>query len=160
MVDNIVQLEVRHANIRAKANYLVTKAQPPLYYLPWKLTSNEEARIQEQLDEAEATIKQERAEFEERRAREEEEKIRRHESTENDHANQDLAKSGDKSLEITRGENDTTMGGQDPVIPSNGKHETTNVIAPDDEDERKHSDAAAQDVGDVVIEAGEDTVIY
>ena len=34
------------------------------------------------------------------------------------------------------------------------------MSAPDDEDEKKRSHATTQDVGDAVIEAGEDTVIY
>lgn len=161
-------LQLRHANLRARANYLCTKSKPVLYYLPWKLTAEEEARIQEQLDEAELTIQRERADFERLRAREDEDEGQRPEATAERHTNADYSRPSrsspyvqrDDELDTVMGDDTTIRADHDSVNPSNEKNENTNVSTPEQDDERRRSDTTVQDVGDVVIEAGEDTVIY
>ncbi|KAI5796368.1 pinin/SDK/memA/ protein conserved region-domain-containing protein [Peziza echinospora] len=57
-------MHVRHSNLRAQANFLCTKARPSLYYLPWKLTAEEEIRIKDQIEDTDALIQRELADFE------------------------------------------------------------------------------------------------
>lgn len=163
-------LELKHANLRGRANYLCTKSKPPLYYLPWKLTEEEEARIQAQLEEAESTIKRERADVDRQRAHEDEDERGRRDSPAEESANTDhprLSRSSpdvqresrDDDLNVDTGDDNAAGADHGSVNPSNRKHENTNVRVPDHDKER-HSDATVQDGGDIVIEAGEDAVIY
>ncbi|KAF8423679.1 pinin/SDK/memA/ protein conserved region-domain-containing protein [Tirmania nivea] len=159
-------LELKHANLRRRANYLCTKSRPPLYYLPWKLTEEEEARIQAQLDEAEATIERERAEVDRRRTLENEDRgFQTVECTNTDHSRRSRPspdgrrESRDDDQDVM-GDDATASADHVSVNPSIEEHENTNVTVPDHDNERRRSDATVQDGGDVVIEAGEDAVIY
>lgn len=131
----------------------------------------EEARIQAQLDEAERTIKRERMEVDRRRAREEDGRSHSRDSPAEGRANTDQpclshsspnAQRGnrDDDLDVVIGDDYITDADHGSVNPVRGKHESTNVEATGDNKERGHTDAAVQDGGDVVIEAGEDAVIY
>lgn len=119
----------------------------------------------------EATIKRELADVERGRVRDVSDERRQSEFTSDEHTNTDhpqtfrsspdiQRKRDDDDLDTVMVENDNSKAIQTPVNPSNGKQENTNVSAPVDDVERRGSDTTAQDVGDVVIEAGEDTVIY
>ncbi|KAF8464052.1 pinin/SDK/memA/ protein conserved region-domain-containing protein [Kalaharituber pfeilii] len=158
-------MHLRHANLRAQANYLKTKARPSLFYLPWKLTVEEEALIQDQLQGVEHQIKQEVTDFEARRQREEEEEEERRAYRDDRHEGQlspmdldtHLANENDdhgpewRRRESRDVENDSEISA---VNPSNGKRVSTNV---NDDGGREGTNV---DNGDLVIEAGEDTVIY
>ncbi|EFR04745.1 pinin/SDK/memA domain-containing protein [Nannizzia gypsea CBS 118893] len=52
--------EIRHANALAMANFLQTKAEPPLYYRPWYLRPQDETKIQSQIAEVKTSIEKER----------------------------------------------------------------------------------------------------
>lgn len=52
---------LKHANMRAMANFLQTNAHPPLYYRPWELRADEEELIERQKNEVETQIAEELA---------------------------------------------------------------------------------------------------
>ena len=115
------------------------------------------------MEEAEATIKRERVDVDRRRAREDEDERSRLDSLAEERANTDHPQLSRSSFDVQResrdDDPDMDMGIDGSVNPSPRHHETTNMRAPDHDDERRDSDATAQDGGDV-IEAGEDAVIY
>lgn len=52
-------MRTRHQNLRNMAHFLQTKTEPHLYYKPWETTPEEDDTIQDQIAEAEETIKRE-----------------------------------------------------------------------------------------------------
>ncbi|KAF9872620.1 hypothetical protein CkaCkLH20_09799 [Colletotrichum karsti] len=60
-------MKTRHSNMLAMAHSLKTKAQPAIFYRPWKLTREQEDTIGDQLQGVKATIARELDAFEERR---------------------------------------------------------------------------------------------
>ncbi|KXH55846.1 hypothetical protein CNYM01_09561 [Colletotrichum nymphaeae SA-01] len=71
---SLPQMKGRHANMLAKAQSLRTKAGPPIYYRPWKLTKEQEDEIDDQVQDAKNTIARELEAFKDRK----EEHERRH----------------------------------------------------------------------------------
>ncbi|CAI7633196.1 unnamed protein product [Penicillium glandicola] len=59
-------MHTRHSNMLAMAHFFKTQAQPALYYKPWQSRPGDDATIKQQIEEAEATIAREVAEFEAR----------------------------------------------------------------------------------------------
>ncbi|KAL7269043.1 hypothetical protein RUND412_008306 [Rhizina undulata] len=155
-------MNLRHTNLLAQANILYTAASPKLFYLPWKLLPAEEERIRAQIEEAEATVKREREEFEQ--LKEHDEDLPR-DLTSANHPHNDLDAVNEDVSMIAIGED--IDDGNDTVNPTIGEntnldhhlHHTTHEY-----DERVASDLRRQsdagDNGDLIVEAGEDTVIY
>ncbi|KAI5296032.1 hypothetical protein KEM52_006003 [Ascosphaera acerosa] len=52
-------MTLRHANMRAMANFLKTRTEPALYYKPWRLRPSQEDDIDDQLSDVEDLIRQE-----------------------------------------------------------------------------------------------------
>ncbi|TQN73357.1 Pinin-like protein 1 [Colletotrichum shisoi] len=52
-------MKTRHVNMLAMAHSLRSKAKPPVYYRPWKLTSEQEDRIDGQIEDAKVVIARE-----------------------------------------------------------------------------------------------------
>ncbi|KAJ5431368.1 Pinin/SDK/MemA protein [Penicillium cf. griseofulvum] len=59
-------MQTRHSNMLAMAHFHKTRAEPALYYKPWQPRPGDESVIKQQIEEAEATIAREVAEFEAR----------------------------------------------------------------------------------------------
>ncbi|KAJ5295723.1 hypothetical protein N7508_010544 [Penicillium antarcticum] len=59
-------MNTRHGNMIAMAHFLKTRAEPVLYYKPWQSRPGDESVIQKQIEEAQATVAREVAEFEAR----------------------------------------------------------------------------------------------
>ncbi|KAJ5479765.1 hypothetical protein N7530_005274 [Penicillium desertorum] len=59
-------MQTRHSNMLAMAHFFKTQAQPALYYKPWQPRPGDDAMIKQQIEEAEATVAREVAEFEAR----------------------------------------------------------------------------------------------
>ncbi|KOS43056.1 hypothetical protein ACN38_g6061 [Penicillium nordicum] len=59
-------MQTRHSNMLSLANFHKTQAKPVLYYKPWQPRPGDEAAIKQQIEEAEATVAREVAEFEAR----------------------------------------------------------------------------------------------
>lgn len=125
------------------------------FYLPWKLLPAEEERIKLQIEETEDTIAQEQRDFQLRREQEQEdEQLNRANSLDEP----DLATDHHhEAIDTTAGDND--HGDAETVNPENDDTNLDNAPVLDEGlDARRLSDLG--DTGDVVVEAGEDTVIY
>ncbi|KAE8454336.1 hypothetical protein EG329_005261 [Mollisiaceae sp. DMI_Dod_QoI] len=136
-------MRIRHSNILAMAQFLSTKAQPKLYYLPWKLRPEDEERIKSQVAEAEALIEREVAEFHAQHSKETHEKI---------------------ETEETNGTSKETVGEpatESPSVPTLAV-DTTNRPAQARQSDQTKTDkhALEEHNGEVVVENEEDTVIY
>ncbi|KAJ5195912.1 Pinin/SDK/MemA protein [Penicillium cf. viridicatum] len=59
-------MQTRHSNMLALAHFHKTQAEPALYYKPWQPRPGDDAAIKQQIEEAEATVAREVAEFEAR----------------------------------------------------------------------------------------------
>ncbi|KAL2373474.1 hypothetical protein RJZ57_002053 [Blastomyces gilchristii] len=57
-------MRLRHSNQLAMAHFLKTSTEPVLYYKPWELRPEEEARIEQQIEDCKAAIAREVEEFE------------------------------------------------------------------------------------------------
>ncbi|KAK1981634.1 pinin/SDK/memA/ protein conserved region-domain-containing protein [Colletotrichum cereale] len=60
-------MKSRHASMVAMAHSLRTKAVPPIYYRPWKFTKEQEDEIDDQIQNAMATVARETEAFRERK---------------------------------------------------------------------------------------------
>jgi hypothetical protein len=108
------------------------------------LLPRDEERIQAQIEEAEATVDREVAEFEERRRRERED-------------------GGPESNEKSNSEANETVGesnNANPAIPSAPDASATNPTPTPSDVHKPAHEPVADDSGEVVVEADEDTVIY
>ncbi|KAK4986845.1 hypothetical protein LTR50_005056 [Elasticomyces elasticus] len=150
-------MRTRHSNMRYKAYFLTTTAEPKL------LTEDQENRIVDQLLEVEVMIDREEEEFQEKRKRErspsEAKPLSRHMKT--------ASTNGDEHHQQQKVAASPNVVGQElpaeaPVTQN--EHENTNVAQPSSESTNEHgvSDKKMEpqdDAGDM-IEAEEDTVIY
>ncbi|KAJ5841934.1 hypothetical protein N7534_011764 [Penicillium rubens] len=59
-------MQTRHSNMLAMAHFFKTQAQPALYYKPWQPRPGDDTTIKRQIEETEATVSREVAEFEAR----------------------------------------------------------------------------------------------
>ncbi|KAI2706468.1 hypothetical protein DTO012A7_5231 [Penicillium roqueforti] len=59
-------MQTRHSNMLAMAHFFKTQAEPALYYKPWQPRPGDDSTVKQQIEEAEATIAREVAEFEAR----------------------------------------------------------------------------------------------
>ncbi|KAJ5800337.1 uncharacterized protein N7518_002405 [Penicillium psychrosexuale] len=59
-------MQTRHSNMLAMAHFFKTQAEPALYYKPWQPRPGDDSTINQQIEEAEATVAREVAEFEAR----------------------------------------------------------------------------------------------
>ncbi|GKU02739.1 hypothetical protein FLAG1_04796 [Fusarium langsethiae] len=128
----------KHTKMLAVAQYLRTKSQPQIYYLPWKLTEAQEDVIDEQTRHAKATIEREVEAFSERKERQANSGRRSSVRTET------TAPSNEESVHGSK----TTNGTEHP-----GKTQKTGHEA--DHHGHHHDEAV-----DVLEEADEDMVIY
>ena len=176
-------MNVRHEAMRAQAGFLKTRAEPEVFYLPWKLNDEEEEVVKKQRDEVEIRIDAELDDFAELKSkwREEGDGI-------NDDGVGDAPKTtegvesdvsrhvGDATLQVLQ---KTAEGSGESVLPlpdqptvEEQRENDTEDQAPTpqvdgealrlqqqdrEEIERKGS---VDDTDDVVVEGEEDTVIY
>ncbi|KAH8161183.1 hypothetical protein CIB48_g7073 [Xylaria polymorpha] len=133
-------MKTKHADMLAKAQYLQTEAKPKIFYRPYELTPSQKDRIQDQVQQAENSIKKEVSEFKERK----EQRL------------QSLGIVPKPSLS----EKDETVGKPNDEPPTDKSQpestnrpssRATNKVGPDKESDR---------ADDVMIEEDEDTVIY
>ncbi|KAB8277665.1 pinin/SDK/memA/ protein conserved region-domain-containing protein [Aspergillus minisclerotigenes] len=157
-------MRTRHSNLLAMSHFLKTRTEPVLYYKPWQLRSGDEAIIREQVEEAEATVAREVAEFEARYpAHEEDTSKNQDEVTQED---RDQAPEPEAEFKENK---DTT---QEPgAVGAETNHNRDSEAAPSDATainnnnipiNNDHADVhrGAEDDGGEVVEDKEDTVIY
>ncbi|EKG10971.1 Pinin/SDK/MemA protein [Macrophomina phaseolina MS6] len=158
-------MRIRHSNMLAQAHFLQTKTEPKLFYKPWELRPEEEDTIKAQIDDAEATIEKELADFE---------KQRRIEQEQEQHDKNDTQ----EKIEATEAQKAEDMVGSEQANePPNSPPEQDNVTTSDEQVQptsrpdtqknghspKEHDSKAKEhhdDHGEEVLEAEEDTVIY
>ncbi|KAJ5560923.1 hypothetical protein N7535_009120 [Penicillium sp. DV-2018c] len=175
-------MQTRHSNMLAIAHFLKTRTEPVLYYKPWQSRPGDESIIQQQIEEAKATIAREVAEFEARYPPEaftpeqptldeppqqtKEEKTKEPEATTQSDDQQvpppapepEVNPTDPDSKETAEGAPDTVgvvANDQKPIPPATD--ETTNVEEGATQDQ---TDTHRDDDGGEVLEDTEDTVIY
>ncbi|KAI1757833.1 hypothetical protein F4782DRAFT_146973 [Xylaria castorea] len=134
-------MQTKHTDMLAKAQFLQTEAKPKIFYRPYELTRSQKDRIQDQIEQAENSIKKAVSEFKERKEQ---------------HL-QGLGIAPKPSLL----EKDETVGKPNDELPTDKPQppeptnrpssRATNKVGPDKESDR---------ADDVMIEEDEDTVIY
>ncbi|KAI1180365.1 pinin/SDK/memA/ protein conserved region-domain-containing protein [Nemania sp. FL0916] len=133
-------MKSKHIDMRAKARYLQSRAEPKIFYLPYELTRRQEDIIQEQVQQAESTIEKEIEEFKERK----EMRLR---------SLGIVAKPPILGTDVTVGKPHVESPTDKPQ-PESTNHppsRATNKVGPEKESDR---------ADDVMIEEDEDTVIY
>ncbi|KAF7117986.1 hypothetical protein CNMCM5793_007355 [Aspergillus hiratsukae] len=158
-------MRTRHSNLLAMAHFLKTKSEPVLYYKPWQLRPEDEDLIRRQIEEAEATISRERAEFEARHPPQEEteskeeKEIQAGNHQESPLPDADVQEPKDTAQESSdKGKAETSQdqnveAAQPETAPVNDVPVSVNQNDSDDH-------RAADDDGGEVVEDNEDTVIY
>ncbi|KAH7329113.1 pinin/SDK/memA/ protein conserved region-domain-containing protein [Stachybotrys elegans] len=146
-------MKQRQAKRLDLARFLRTRAEPHLYYLPWKLTRDQKDTIDDQIRDAKAANEEESADFARRKEA--------HEKRYGLSAQSRTALSGaeaqeepplaDAKAEKDKSTEDGAPSQQDPGTAGSGT--AKRAVKPAD---REHADES----GDVVVEAGEDMVIY
>ncbi|KAI9888674.1 MAG: hypothetical protein M1814_006529 [Vezdaea aestivalis] len=155
-------MKTRHANLLAMAGFLKTKAEPVLYYQPWKAQPEDDETIKAQIREAEDLIRREEDEFDRRQRLTESKELA---GTEPGHDVQTINGNGDNLGDKSQ----TEAGEKEKRSPDKIKGDdamTSNPKAgPDNEQEavdKARRDAARDDDdgGGVMMEHEEDTVMY
>ncbi|KAK5015833.1 hypothetical protein LTR16_003157 [Cryomyces antarcticus] len=161
-----LQAEEQEAGKRKKLEELMTvrrreqkKYDEQSYYKPWEMLPEDEARIKAQIEEAEATVDRELGDFE--RARDAERRPSDTNLTDGEPRAAAAPVAEDTLISSKAGD---TVGSELPDVPNASASDTNSTALPPDnvvesvqmENRRESID----ETGDVVFEAGEDTVIY
>ncbi|KAL4892318.1 pinin/SDK/memA/ protein conserved region-domain-containing protein [Aspergillus ambiguus] len=146
-------MRTRHANLLAMARFLKTKSEPVLYYKPWQLRPGDEDTIRDQIDQAEATIAREAAEFETRYPPQDPEKQPDETAPATETPGATAAPAASDTVGADTNLNDRGQEARTDDAPTNESHDA--VVAPDPTDEHR-----ADDDGGEVVEDQEDTVEY
>ncbi|KAI2637398.1 hypothetical protein GGS21DRAFT_511382 [Xylaria nigripes] len=140
-------MEIRHADMLAKAHHLQTRSNPKIFYLPWKLTRAQEDMIQDQIQQVENIIKQEVSEFEERKEQRSQTPAIAVKSPIPDEK-PDIS---EKHETVGKPNDEPPTDKSQPESTNCPPSRATNKVGPEKESDR---------VDDVMIEEDEDTVIY
>ncbi|CAI0653132.1 unnamed protein product, partial [Colletotrichum noveboracense] len=139
------QMKTRHSNMLAMAHALRTKTQPQIFFRPWKLTREQEDEIDDQIQDAKATIAREVEVFNERREEHERRYGRSRPPTRQE-----------QSAPVTaEASTDATSAPEAP--PAEALKADTNTLSHDTD---RHDREPHDESGDVVEDAEEDMVIY
>ncbi|KAK2591391.1 hypothetical protein QQS21_010916 [Conoideocrella luteorostrata] len=132
----------RHSKLLALAEFLKTKAEPAIYYLPWKRTSEQDDIIDEQIRVAKSTIAKEEEDFKALRGRHASRFGSRRQSTSTQREDGKPREGEDVSTKRLE------QREQKPASKDNQEQKPVEHHDPHDES------------GDVLVEADEDMVIY
>ncbi|MCJ1438644.1 hypothetical protein MMC27_008034 [Xylographa pallens] len=150
---NKQSMQIRHSSLLATANFLQTKSEPKLYYKPWDLLPEDDARIKAQITEAEATIARENMEHGVQSPKLVNDSLQPTDTTMTDVESEKPETVGQltNDEELIESSSVSNTNAQ-PVIESEKTVDTSTTS----ERSKDHVD----DGGDVVVEGEEDTVIY
>ncbi|KAI8942150.1 hypothetical protein NX059_000239 [Plenodomus lindquistii] len=159
---HLASMRARHDSLRNVAHFLQTETEPRLYYKPWATSPAEDDRIQEQIAQAEDTIRREMEEYEVRQQQG---------STEKRQVPADDSKTAQETNGSTRSPTDLDMKdhlanqpGSEAVRTSHTAQDAinSNMASLDPATDLPSTDDTEDDPNgeDVVEEAAEDTVIY
>lgn len=136
----------RHVKKLALARYLQTKAEPRIYYLPWRCTDHEQDIIDEQRRKARELVQREESEFEKRRKWH----IDRHGAA---------VKPRPQSPPREQPRPRTASPSPPDIAAAESAMNVDSNPGGGEEEENSRADGH-DDVGDIVEHAGEDMVIY
>ncbi|KAG5922326.1 hypothetical protein E4U61_005434 [Claviceps capensis] len=133
----------RHTKLLALADFLKTKSEPAIYYLPWKRTADQDDIIDDQVRAAKSTMAKEEEEFKALKERH----ALRYGLRRDSHARPDTTEETQGGETVQR----DAPGRDEEAIPGKGTAEPPKPTA--------HQDAHDES-GDVLVVAEEDMVIY
>ncbi|KAL2753476.1 hypothetical protein ACRALDRAFT_1077481 [Sodiomyces alcalophilus JCM 7366] len=141
-------MKTRHANVLARAHSLQTRAEPRIYYRPWKLTGKQTDAIDDQVSAAKAIISREVEDFKLHK----EQYDRRH-----GHRRPDKVPRGEeKPAEMAGAAADPDSSASGPAhVPAEAANVSPDPSRNGDSHDKDHDES-----GDVVVEGEEDTVMY
>ncbi|KAH7354279.1 pinin/SDK/memA/ protein conserved region-domain-containing protein [Plectosphaerella cucumerina] len=167
-------MKTRHANLIARAHSLYTKAEPRIYYKPWKLTAAQEDILDDQIAEAKATAAREVAQHARRR-----DEHGQHPNRDRDHSHGRRRASSPRGERLPRRSEAESSAppppGPEPAPEPEPPAQEQAQAAPAEAAEAangspEHSDKAAppavtekeqpEEQGDVVVDNEEDMVMY
>ncbi|KAH8653122.1 pinin/SDK/memA/ protein conserved region-domain-containing protein [Tricladium varicosporioides] len=140
---NEESMRIQHSSRLAMAQFLCTKTEPKLYYMPWELLPEQKALIKSQIAEAEEAIRKELDDFESQHP----ERIRQTSTDEktNNTSKETVGEPQVESLSVSK-------------ISDSTNDTPVQVTQPDQVASEKQ--ALEEHNGEVVVENEEDTVIY
>ncbi|OLN83680.1 Pinin-like protein 1 [Colletotrichum chlorophyti] len=138
-------MRTRHANMLARAHSLRTKAEPPVYYRPWKPTKEQEDVIDEQIRDAKSVIAREEEAFKDHRE-EHERRYGRHSP---------LMRQEQPAFEIAESAAETLT-----EATLDAPAADTHNMSSHDHNSKYDREPPHDESGDVVEDAEEDMVIY
>ncbi|GAB7353550.1 hypothetical protein MBLNU459_g3985t1 [Dothideomycetes sp. NU459] len=168
-----VNMRIRHSNMAATLNFLLTETEPKLYYKPWDLRPEDKERMERRRDDTEAQIDRELDDFAgiKRKWREEDNGAGRPTEQLMEEIPRDTDKVGHGGIKHTETQGshsmDTVATKRTSIAPPDDETRVRDGVRIDTNDqysqadiERQRKESIDDDAGDVVVEAEEDTVIY
>ncbi|KAF2125996.1 hypothetical protein P153DRAFT_83038 [Dothidotthia symphoricarpi CBS 119687] len=173
-------MRIRHESLVSMAHFLWTETEPRLHYKPWETTAEEDDRIHDQIADAHETVRRETEDYEARQAQETQRERRASRGgVENGHAmdtdKRDDIDASEHLLASNRGANGNGAPPEDDDMKDDHHAETPaddvvmegHAAEPQQSSLQTHNaavDAITQDtideMGEEIVEATEDTVIY
>ncbi|KAJ5783070.1 hypothetical protein N7457_004844 [Penicillium paradoxum] len=176
-------MQTRHSNMLAMAHFFKTRAEPALYYKPWQPRPGDDSVIEQQIEEAKATIAREVAEFEARYPPEAfapqqpaeieaqpqagVEKTEKYDETQQVDGSQDPPSAPEPETNPTDPESKETAQGAPDTVGVDAHDQTSDPVQTDgttanvgESAVQDQNDAHRDDDGGEVVEDNEDTVIY
>jgi len=137
---NEQSMRILHSSMLTMAHFLCTKTEPKIYYKPWQLLPSDEERIKLQIEETEALIDREVAEFKAQHSKQQQEP-----SLENTNVTEAAGESVESSAPLVSNVAESTN------VPSPKVSQPSYNTADKD---------ISDEIGEVVVVNEEDTVIY
>ncbi|KAF6820987.1 nuclear protein [Colletotrichum sojae] len=144
-------MKTRHASLLARAHSLRTKAEPSVFYRPWKLTKEQEDTIADQVRDAKEMIAREVEAFNDRK-----EEHERRFGLSRPPTTQEQSAPAVTETETLADAPETADQGAPPAAAPAGDTDKASSLDRENHDREPHQDES----GDVVEDAGEDMVIY
>ncbi|KAL1842733.1 hypothetical protein VTJ49DRAFT_4371 [Mycothermus thermophilus] len=157
------EMHTRHRTILSRARSLVTRSEPKIYYLPYKLTRDQEDIIDDQIRDAEETIARERREFKLRK----EQRLKelgveppvRSPSPPPPREQKEQSKAAEPEIQPPSASDQATVGEPKPA-PQDTNPDTVATTAPTKNQTQQLQDKEHDEHGDEMVQDEEDVVIY
>ncbi|KAI4799162.1 hypothetical protein E4T44_10009 [Aureobasidium sp. EXF-8845] len=164
-------MRIKHENMKAMSNFLTTETEPKLYFRPWEMLPEQEDQINRQREDVDVQIDQELDDFDQVRQSWQNEDFNGHadhqdttsahvQDTSNgtNHAAGSAIESAVVQDQVAIADPGTESGLMSATMTETAEEmEAREQVVEDADRQRKES---IDDMGDIVVEADEDTVIY
>lgn len=153
-------MRARHANLLNRAHSIQTRAEPRIYYRPWRLTPEQADAIDDRVSETKALIAREVEEFRVRREQHDREYGRR--SRKDAPEKGQGQGQGQEQAHNTSPEAPRRADSPPPaaVVEVTAEATTKSSVASEPGHHKSNHDRVHDEPGDIVVEAEEDTVMY